>query len=231
MICIGMCKDQTPLALELADDDDLFPPSVATPISTPALTPKHTHSHDHDHSIPTPHVHPGDPGHHHVPQNRFLSIGLQTGIAIALHKFPEGFITYATNAANPDLGFSVFLALFIHNIAEGFAMVLPLYLAFGSKVKAVLWASLLGGCAQPVGAGIAAVMLRGKQRGGEGQGDGGMGKGVEAVLFAVTAGIMCSVGLQLFWQAVQIQHGSRLAFVCAFVGMGVLGLSNAITAE
>jgi len=28
-------------------------------------------------------------GHHHVPNNKFLSIGVQTSIAIALHKFPE----------------------------------------------------------------------------------------------------------------------------------------------
>ncbi|TIA70128.1 Zinc/iron permease [Aureobasidium pullulans] len=37
------------------------------------------------------------PHHHHVPTNVFASIGLQTSIAIALHKLPEGFITFATN--------------------------------------------------------------------------------------------------------------------------------------
>lgn len=28
-------------------------------------------------------------GHHHVPKNEFLSIGVQTSLAIALHKIPE----------------------------------------------------------------------------------------------------------------------------------------------
>jgi len=88
--------------------------------------------------------------HHHVPTNAFLSIGLQTCLAIALHKLPEGFITYATNHANPRLGFSVFLALFIHNIAEGFAMALPLYLALNSKLKALMWSSVLGGVSQVI---------------------------------------------------------------------------------
>lgn len=83
--------------------------------------------------------------HHHVPENAFLSIGLQTSIAIALHKLPEGFITYATNHANPNLGFSVFMALFVHNITEGFALALPLYLALQSKPKAMVWASIFGG--------------------------------------------------------------------------------------
>ena len=90
---------------------------------------------------------PNDPAHnhhHHVPTNAFLSIGLQTSIAIALHKLPEGFITYATNHANPKLGFSVFMALFIHNITEGFAMALPLYLAINSRWRAMFWSSLLG---------------------------------------------------------------------------------------
>jgi len=88
--------------------------------------------------------------HHHVPTNAFLSIGLQTCMAIALHKLPEGFITYATNHANPRLGFSVFLALFIHNITEGFAMALPLYLALNSKWKAIIWSFVLGGLSQVI---------------------------------------------------------------------------------
>jgi zinc transporter, ZIP family len=82
------------------------------------------HSHKHSHS-PTADA---DYHHHHVPTNEFMSIGLQTSIAIALHKLPEGFITFATNHANPKLGFTVFMALFIHNVTEGFAMALPLYL-------------------------------------------------------------------------------------------------------
>ncbi|KAL9005840.1 MAG: hypothetical protein Q9188_001389 [Gyalolechia gomerana] len=98
--------------------------------------------------------------HHHVPTNAFLSIGLQTSIAIALHKLPEGFITYATNHANPKLGFAVFMALFIHNITEGFAMALPLYLAIGSRWKSMLWSSLLGGASQPFGAGVAALCFK-----------------------------------------------------------------------
>lgn len=95
--------------------------------------------------------------HHHVPANAFLSIGLQTSLAIALHKLPEGFITYATNHASAKLGFAVFVALFIHNIGEGFAMALPLYLAIKSRPKAMLWSALLGGASQPLGAGVAAL--------------------------------------------------------------------------
>lgn len=181
-------------------------------------------------------------GHHHVAKNKFLSIGVQTSIAIALHKIPEGFITYATNHANPELGFAVFLAIFIHNIAEGFIMSLPLFLALKSRLWAIVWASLLGGLSQPLGAGIAAITV-----GGDG-GSGGVGYGFlfaatgmlalfgsigdsSLILTFPTAGIMCSVGLQLFTQAVQLHHGSKIPFVFGFIGMALLGVSFALTAK
>lgn len=163
--------------------------------------------------------------HHHVPTNAFLSIGLQTSIAIALHKLPEGFITYATNHANPKLGFSVFLALFIHNITEGFAMALPLYLAINSRWKAMFWSSLLGGFSQPLGAGVAAMWFK-----LAGSGDMAPGEGVYGAMFAVTAGIMASVALQLFSESLDLTHNRGLCMIFAFVGMGILGISSALTA-
>lgn len=171
---------------------------------------------------------PTDPSqahHHHVPTNAFLSIGLQTSIAIALHKLPEGFITYATNHANPTLGFAVFMALFIHNITEGFAMALPLYLALGSRWKAMFWSSLLGGVSQPLGAGIAALWFH-----VAGRGDMAPGEKVYGCMFAVTAGVMTSVALQLFSESLSLTHNRNLCLAFAFIGMGILGFSFALTA-
>lgn len=177
------------------------------------------HSHTHGDNLEPNH-------HHHVPTNAFLSIGLQTCIAIALHKLPEGFITYATNHANPTLGFSVFVALFIHNITEGFAMALPLYLAIQSRPKAMLWAALLGGVSQPLGAGVAALWfhLAGNREGAE------PGEGVYGCMFAIVAGIMASVALQLFSESLDLTHNRNLCMAFAFVGMGILGVSSALTA-
>ena len=165
------------------------------------------------------------PHHHHVPTNAFLSIGLQTSIAIALHKLPEGFITYATNHANPKLGFTVFMALFIHNITEGFAMALPLYLAINSRWKAMFWSSLLGGVSQPLGAGVAALWFK-----IAGRGDAAPGDTVYGCMFAITAGIMASVALQLFSESLSLTHNRNLCTAFAFAGMGILGISYALTA-
>lgn len=62
----------------------------------------HHHSHPHSHSEPRRSRSPASitipldgevdssaPGHHHVVDNQFLSIGVQTSIAIAIHKIPE----------------------------------------------------------------------------------------------------------------------------------------------
>ncbi|KAI8290035.1 Zinc-regulated transporter 3 [Colletotrichum sp. SAR11_57] len=185
-----------------------------------------SHHHDHDHEA---HGEDGEEEdveaqhHHHVPTNAFMSLGLQTSIAIALHKFPEGFITYATNHANPSLGFNVFMALFVHNITEGFAMALPLYMALGSRLKAMFWAAILGGLSQPLGAGIAVLWFK-------------LANHTHisptpvayACMFAITAGIMVSVGLQLFVEALSLNHNRNLCIFFGFIGMALLGITGAI---
>ncbi|KAI9038005.1 Zn(2+) transporter ZRT3 [Aspergillus affinis] len=169
--------------------------------------------------------------HHHVPQNAFLSIGLQTSVAIALHKLPEGFITYATNHASPSLGLTVFLALFIHNISEGFAMALPLYLALHSRGKAMFWSSLLGGISQPAGAALAALWIWGASHtGGPGEDGSGPSWGVYGGMFAATAGVMTSVALQLFSEGLALTHRREMCIGFAIGGMGLMGLSFALTA-
>lgn len=174
---------------------------------------KSTHSvQSHDHS-----------GHHHVPKNEFLNIGVQTSLAIALHKVPEGFITFATNHANPNLGFAVFLALFIHNISEGFAMSLPLFMALKSRPKAIFFATLFGGLSQPLGALAAFLWFK-----AAGQAPSEV---VYGALFAVTAGIMANVAVQLYGQAVAVYHNQKLPLIFAFLGMGILGVSFAMTSD
>ncbi|KIW22520.1 uncharacterized protein PV07_12398 [Cladophialophora immunda] len=169
----------------------------------------------------------GHEHHHHVPTNAFMSIGLQTSLAIALHKAPEGFITYATNHANPQLGFAVFMALFIHNITEGFAMSLPLYLALGSRLKAIAWSSFLGGISQPLGAAIAALWFKIANRSSL----GAPTEGVYGGMFAVTSGVMTSVALSLFSESLQLSHNKSTCIAFAFLGMGILGFSFALTAK
>ncbi|KAI9658496.1 MAG: hypothetical protein M1831_003934 [Alyxoria varia] len=168
--------------------------------------------------------------HHHIPANAFLSISLQTCIAIALHKLPEGFITYATNHANPSLGLSVFLALFIHNLSEGFALALPILLATGSRARALIISTILGGFSQPLGAGIAAIWLQIAEKDrGDADVEEGINSGVYGAMFAITAGIMASVAVGLLREGFELGHNKNMCMAFVFVGMGILGISSALT--
>lgn len=168
--------------------------------------------------------------HHHVPTNAFLSISLQTSIAIALHKLPEGFITFATNHANPTLGIAVFLAIGIHNITEGFALALPIFLASGSRLRALLLSVILGGLSQPIGAGVAAAWLKIAERQRGSEAGSAISDTAYGAMFAITAGIMASVALSLLQESYELSHNKGLCMAFTFVGMGILGVSSALTA-
>lgn len=107
-------------------------------------------------------------------------------------------------------------------------MALPLYLALQSRPRAILWSSLLGGVSQPLGAGIAALWFQISASVGDGNLE--PGERVYGGMFAVTAGIMTSVALQLFEESLGMTHRKGLCMIFAFIGMGILGFSFALTA-
>ncbi|RDW59747.1 hypothetical protein BP6252_12834 [Coleophoma cylindrospora] len=163
--------------------------------------------------------------HHHVPTNAFANLGIQTSLAIALHKIPEGFITYASNHVSPSLGFSVFMALFVHNLSEGFTLALPIYLAWNNRLTAMLASFFLGGLSQPIGAAVAAIWFKAADHSDHQPGDK-----VYGVMFGITAGIMTSVALALFVESLSMNHNRNLCVGFVFLGMAIIGASNALTA-
>ncbi|KAK6595796.1 ZIP Zinc transporter [Botrytis cinerea] len=124
--------------------------------------------------------------HHHVPENAFMDIGLQTR----------------------------------------FAMALPLYLALGSRPRAIFWSSFLGGVSQPAGAAIAAAWFAIAGRDGHAPNIVAYG-----CMFGITGGIMASVALHLFAECLGLNHNRSLCISFAFVGMALMGMSNALTSQ
>ncbi|CAO3638511.1 unnamed protein product [Mucor hiemalis] len=90
----------------------------------------------------------------------FYSIGVQTAIAICVHKFPEGLIMFISSQASSALGFSVVTAMSLHNLTEGFMIALPLYYATRSRTTSFLYAAAMGGLSQPLGALIGLFLIR-----------------------------------------------------------------------
>ncbi|KAG7896089.1 hypothetical protein KL908_000603 [Ogataea polymorpha] len=178
------------------------------------------HGHEHIHNSDSRSL---EHHHHHIqtPLSRLLSIGLQTVLAITIHKLPEGFIMYSTAQADPSLGLSIFLSMFIHNIVEGFTMTLPLSIALNSKSSAFFISSILGASAQPIGAVLGWIIFRGKLD---------LDQDINLLLFgsliALTSGFLTYVGFQMITSAVGFGGKQERVLGFAFFGMFLICLSN-----
>lgn len=145
------------------------------------------------------------------PDIRRISTLLIVGISI--HNFPEGMATFAATLEDVKLGIALAAAIAIHNIPEGIVVSAPVYAARGSRGQAFL-ISLLSGFAEPVGAGIAALVL--------------LPILTERVLAAALAGV---AGLMVFISLDELVPTSKkygfdhTAIVSAMVGMAVMAAS------
>ena len=85
-------------------------------------------------------------------------MGIFTALAIGIHNFPEGLATFLAAMQDPSLGVAIAVAIALHNIPEGISVSVPIFYATGNRKKA-FWYSMLSGLAEPVGAGIAYLLI------------------------------------------------------------------------
>jgi len=138
-----------------------------------------------------------DPAHaprgahdHRVREGRLLRMGLFTALAITIHNFPEGLATFLAALKDPGVGLAIAIAIALHNIPEGISVSVPIYYATGSRRRAFIY-SLLSGVAEPVGAGVAYLVLRLWLGGGSAV----VPPQVMGMLFGGVAGIMVYISL------------------------------------
>ncbi len=149
-----------------------------------------------------------------------MRMGLFTALAITIHNFPEGLVTFLAALENPSLGVAIAIAIALHNIPEGISVSVPIYYATGNRRKAFVY-SMLSGLAEPVGAGIAYLALRMFV----GADNGGFPPQVMGILFGCVAGIMVYISLDELLptsRAYGKGHDSLLGLVA---GMMVMALS------
>ncbi|KAF0696513.1 Aste57867_12706 [Aphanomyces stellatus] len=77
--------------------------------------------------------------------------GVLTGIAIAIHNFPEGLALFVASLQGLRSGIVLAIGIIMHNFPEGVAIAAPVYYATKSYKQALFWTSL-SGIAQPLGA-------------------------------------------------------------------------------
>lgn len=85
--------------------------------------------------------------------------GIFIAVAVGIHNFPEGLVTFVSTLNNVKIGVIVASAIAIHNVIEGITVSVPLFYATGDRNKAFFY-SFLSGMIEPLGAVIGFLILR-----------------------------------------------------------------------
>ncbi|MBQ7572858.1 MAG: zinc transporter ZupT [Clostridia bacterium] len=140
-------------------------------------------------------------------------MGIMTALAIGIHNFPEGMVTFTSALRDPHLGIAIALAIAIHNIPEGIATSVPIYYSTGSKKRAFA-VSFLSGITEPVGAVIGYLALRPF-----------FSDTLFGILFGAIAGIMVFISIEELLPMAREYEKSKITIIGFIVGMAIMALS------
>lgn len=139
--------------------------------------------------------------------------GLMMAVAVGVHNFPEGLVTFLAVLQEPVTGFFIAFAIAIHNIPEGISISVPIYYATGSKKKAFIYSSL-SGIAEPVGAILGYMVLYPF-----------LNDNVIGIVFAAVGGVMVYISIDELLPAAQ-KYGEHHISIYGFIlGMMIMALS------
>ncbi len=147
-----------------------------------------------------------------------MRTGVFTALAIGIHNFPEGLVTFLAALQDPKLGIVIAIAVALHNIPEGISVSVPIFYATGKRSKAFLY-SLASGMAEPVGALMAYAALKIITGGGE------FSPAVTGALFAMVAGIMVYISLDELLPTSRAFGKGHDSLIGLVTGMAVMALS------
>ncbi|MFH1590915.1 MAG: zinc transporter ZupT [archaeon] len=140
-------------------------------------------------------------------------VGILTAVAIAVHNFPEGMVTFIGTLSDVKLGIALAVAIAIHNIPEGIAVSVPFFYGTGDRKKAFLY-SFLSGLAEPVGALIGFLILMPF-----------MNDAVSGILYAAVAGIMVFISFDELLPTAREYGEHHLVVYGLVVGMIIMAVS------
>jgi ZIP family zinc transporter len=153
------------------------------------------------------------PAEENRPMAHLERTGVFTALAVGIHNFPEGLVTFLAALSDPGLGISIAIAIALHNIPEGISVSVPIYYATGNRRRAFSW-SMLSGLAEPVGALVGYVVLRPF-----------LTPELMGILFAAVAGVMIYISLDELLPTSRAYGKGHDSLYGLLAGMVVMALS------
>ncbi len=144
---------------------------------------------------------------------KLYRMGIMSAVAITIHNFPEGLVTFLAAMQDIKLGLPIAIAIALHNIPEGIAISVPIHYATGSKRKAFKY-SFLSGLAEPLGALVGFFILMPF-----------MNEVVFGFLFASVAGIMVFISIDNLLPAAREYGEPHLSIYGLTGGMLIMAVS------
>ncbi len=157
---------------------------------------------------------------HRVDHQKLLRMGLFTALAIGIHNFPEGLVTFLAALEDPSVGLVIAIAIALHNIPEGISVSVPIFYATGNRKKAFIYSSL-SGLAEPIGAIIAYFGLR-FFLGGD---SGAIPPEVMGWLFGGVAGVMVYISLDELLPTSRAYGKGHDSLLGLIAGMAIMAIS------
>ncbi|MDD7363248.1 MAG: zinc transporter ZupT [Peptoniphilus sp.] len=148
-----------------------------------------------------------------VQREHLEKVGLKSAIAIGVHNFPEGMVTFMTTLLDPAMGVSIAIAIAMHNIPEGIGVAAPIFFATGDKKRAT-WLTFLSGVSEPLGAILAYLILRPF-----------LTTTLFGIVFAAISGIMVLISFDELLPASRAYGETHMSLLGVLFGMLVMGVS------
>ena len=145
--------------------------------------------------------------------NNLYRVGILMALAISIHNFPEGLVTFLGVMTDIKLGLAITVAIAIHNIPEGIAVSIPIFYATGSKKKAFVL-SFLSGFAELLGGVIGFFIIRSF-----------VNDFLVGIIFALIAGIMVFISFDGLLPAAEKYGNHHLSILGVVLGMIVMAVS------
>ncbi|CAK4656661.1 unnamed protein product [Aphanomyces euteiches] len=138
--------------------------------------------------------------------------GVLTGIAIAIHNFPEGLALFVASLQGLRSGIVLAIGIILHNFPEGVAIAAPVYYATKSYKQALFWTSL-SGISQPLGALVGWATI-----------SGGMSDTTTGILYAMVAGMLVCIAVKELVPGA-FKFGPKVFTVSFFAGFFIMAVS------